>query len=121
MIRLTPKSPSKGLKKTPLKHRSKKMQKQRRQEDKLSLKLAELSGNRCEICKLPPDFRGLHKHEIVRRGQQGNELDPLNTLLICLRDTCHNHRKYPKTGTPLSIEEQLELAKKLHASIVLTK
>jgi len=117
MIRLEPKIKSKGLKKTPLKHMSKKMQKQRREEYKLSLKLAELSGNRCEICGKPPDFRGIHKHEIIRRGQQGDELDPLNTLLICLRETCHNHVKYPKTGTPLSIEEQLALAKKLHENM----
>ena len=117
MIRLEPKIKSKGLKKTPLKHMSKKMQKQRREEYKLSLKLAELSGNRCEICGKPPDFRGIHKHEIIRRGQQGDELDPLNTLLICLRETCHNHVKYPKTGTPLSIEEQSALAKKLHENM----
>jgi len=144
MIRLTPKSPSKGLKRTPLKRKpfkrklpktktakpkilkewarksalksmSRKMVKQKRQENKLSLKLAELSGNRCEICGKPADFRGLHKHEIIRRGQQGNELDPLNTLLLGM--CCHDHRKYPKSGTPLSIEEQQALAKKLHENI----
>ena len=91
------------------------MQKQRREEDKLSLKMAELSGNRCEICGKPPDFRGLHKHEIIRRGQQGDETDPMNCLLLCM--ICHDHRKYPKSGTPLSIEEQLALAKKLHENI----
>ena len=104
-----------GLWRTPLKSMSKKMVKQKRQENKLSLKLAELSGNRCEICGKPADFRGLHKHEIIRRGQQGNELDPLNTLLLGM--CCHDHRKYPKSGTPLSIEEQTTLAKKLHENI----
>jgi hypothetical protein len=34
----------------PLKPISKNMIKQRKEENKLSLKLAELSGNRCEIC-----------------------------------------------------------------------
>jgi hypothetical protein len=86
MIRIEPKEPYKGLKRTPMKQKppkvswltknppklrktaktktpkvswlsrkplksmSKKMQKQRREEDKLSLRLAELSGNHCEIC-----------------------------------------------------------------------
>ena len=94
---------------------SKNMIKQRREENKLSLKLAELSGNRCEICG-KNDFRGIHKHEIIRRGQQGNELDKNNCLMLCL--TCHNHVKYPKSGTPLSIEEQLALAKKLHGCLL---
>jgi hypothetical protein len=91
------------------------MAKQKRQEDKLSLKLAELSGNCCEICgKYKPIF-GLHKHEIVRRGQQGDELDPLNCLL--LGNCCHDHVKYPVSGTPLTIEHQLDLAKRLHSCL----
>ena len=105
----------KGLWRKPLKPMSKKMIKQRKAETELSLKLAELSGNRCEICNLPADFRGLHKHEIIKRSQQGDELDPLNTLLCCGR--CHDHRKYPTWGTPLSIDEQLKLAKKLHENM----
>jgi hypothetical protein len=139
MIRLEPKVKSKGLKKTPLKRKpfkrkppnkitpnalrkktyrglksmSKKMQKQRREENKLSLKLAELSGNRCEICG---NTYNLHKHEIIKRSHQGNETDPMNCLLLCL--TCHDHRKYPKSGTPLSIEEQLALAKRLHSNLI---
>lgn len=104
------------MKRIPLKCVSKKMAQQKRQEDKLSMKLAELSGNRCEICGKPPNFAGLHKHEIIRRGQQGDELNPLNCLL--LGNCCHDHRKYPKTGTPLSIEEQLELAKRLHSCLL---
>lgn len=116
MIRLTPKEKSKGLKKSPLRKVSKKMVKQKKQENELSLKLAELSGNCCEICKLRADFRGLHKHEIISRGQQGNEVDPMNCLLLCLN--CHDHRKFPKSGTPLSVDEQLELAKNLHRSLL---
>jgi hypothetical protein len=115
MIRLEPKEKSKGLKRTPLKHMSKKMIKQRKSEDKLSLKLAELSGNCCEICKVFKPVFGLHKHEIIKRSHQGNEVDPMNCLLLC--NSCHNHRKYPKSGTPLSIEEQQALAKKLHENI----
>jgi hypothetical protein len=80
------------------------------------LKLAELSGNTCEICGKSPNFAGLHKHEIIRRGQQGDELAPVNCLLLC--GICHNHVKYPKTGTPLSIEEQQELAKILHSCLL---
>jgi len=100
------------MKRTPIKRMSKKMAVQRRQEDKLSLQLAELSGNTCNICNRPADFRGLHKHEIIKRSHQGDEISPTNCLILCLR--CHDHVKYPKSGTPLSIEEQLELAKKLH-------
>jgi hypothetical protein len=110
VIRTPPK-----LRKSFLKPMSKKMQIQRRQEDKLSLKLAELSGNCCEICGIHLPILGLHKHEIITRGRQGNELDPLNCLLLCL--TCHDHRKYPVSGTPLSINEQLKLAAKLHANM----
>ena len=133
MIRLEPKVKSKGIKRTPLKRKppkvyvrkplvmrerkplkpiSKKMQIQRRQEDKLSLKLAELSGNRCEICG---KTYNLHKHEIIKRSHQGDECDPLNCLLLCMN--CHDHRKYPTWGTPLSIDEQLKLAAKLHENI----
>jgi hypothetical protein len=142
MIRLEPKVKSTGLKRTPLKRKlpkvrtakprilrsrelpnppkkrsglkpmSKKMQIQRRQEDKLSLKLAELSENRCEICG---KTYNLHKHEIIKRSHQGDECDPLNCLLLCMN--CHDHRKYPTWGTPLSIDEQLKLAAKLHENI----
>ena len=102
----------KGLWRKPLKPMSKKMIKQRKAETELSLKLAELSGNRCEICG---ETYNLHKHEIIKRSHQGNETDPLNCLLLCMN--CHDHRKYPKSGTPLSIEEQQALAKKLHENI----
>ena len=146
MIRLEPKQPSKGLKRTPMKRKppktriiktrnlitekpvkiktetskippkrkplkpmSTKMVKQRKAENELSLKLAELSGNRCEICG---KTYNLHKHEIIKRSHQGDECDPMNCLLLCLN--CHDHRKYPKSGTPLSVDEQLKLAAKLH-------
>ena len=105
------------LRKTALKSMSKNMIKQRREENKLSLKLAELSGNRCEICGVYKPPMGLRKHEIIKRSHQGDEIDPLNCLLLCTGG-CHNHVKYPKSGTPLSIEEQLVLAKKLHENIL---
>jgi len=116
VIRQSPKEPYKGLKRTLIRKVSKKMVKQHREENNLSIKLAELSGNCCEICGQYKPLHGLHKHEIIRRGQQGDELDPLNTLL--LGGCCHNHRKYPKTGTPLTIEEQQKLAFSLHHNIV---
>jgi hypothetical protein len=31
---------------------------------------------------------------------------------------CHDHVKYPKTGTPLNIDEQKELAKRLHSCLL---
>ena len=105
----------KGLWRKPLKPMSKKMIKQRKAETELSLKLAELSGNRCEVCGVFKPPLGLHKHEIITRGRLGNELDKNNCLLLC--NFCHNHRKYPKSGTPLSIDEQLALAKKLHENM----
>lgn len=104
------------MKRTPLKRVSKKMRAQKLLENKLSAQLAELSGNTCEICNRSADFRGCHKHEIIKRSHQGSETDPLNCLWLCLN--CHDHRKYPKSGTPLSIEEQLELAKKLHSCLL---
>ena len=135
MIRLTPKLKSTGLKRTPLKRKppkvswltknppklrktalkpmSKKMIKQRKAENELSLKLAELSGNRCEICG---KTYNLHKHEIIKRSHQGDETDPLNCLLLCTGG-CHNHVKFPISGTPLSIDEQLALANKLHENL----
>ena len=105
----------KGLWRKPLKPMSKKMIKQRKAETELSLKLAELSGNCCEICGKHLPILGLHKHEIIKRSHQGDETLATNCLLLCL--TCHDHRKYPKSGTPLSIEEQTTLAKKLHENI----
>ena len=105
------------MKRTPLKRVSKEMVKQRRGEKKLSLKLAELSGNCCELCGKSWNMFGLHKHEIIKRSQLGNELDPLNCLL--LGGCCHDHVKYPISGTPLSIDEQLELARRLHEGIVI--
>ncbi len=105
------------MKRSPIRKVSNKMAQQKRQENKLSLQLAELSGNRCEICGGNGYPFGLHKHEIIKRSQLGDEIDPLNCLLLCLNE-CHDHRKYPKSGTPLSILEQLELAKSLHGNLV---
>ena len=120
----TPKRPSdltnppkvSWLAKVPLRRVSKKMAHQKYQERKLEQRLLELCGNRCEICGQRGIF-GLAKHEIITRGRQGDELDPLNCLILCTRG-CHNHVKYPKTGTPLSIEEQMELAKRLHSCLL---
>lgn len=111
-----PRKPSQSVKaRKPMNMVSPKMAVQRRGEKKLEQKLMELCQNRCEICNQSADFRGLHKHEIIRRGQQGNELEPTNCLILCLR--CHDHRKYPLTGTPLSVINQQDLANRLHASV----
>lgn len=82
---------------------------QRRKEVELTQSLLELCGGLCEVCANRPDFRGLAKHEIIFRGRGGDPTDPLNCLMAC--GLCHNHAKYPLTGTPLSTEEQLEIAR----------
>ena len=115
-VEYPPRKPSQSVKaRKPMKQVSSKMAVQKRGEKKLEQKLLELCHNRCEICNQPADFRGLHKHEIIRRGQQGNELEPTNCLILCLR--CHDHKKYPLTGTPLSIINQQDLANRLHSGV----
>jgi hypothetical protein len=103
------------MKRSPINKVSKKMAHQKVQERKLTAQLVELSYGRCEICHQKGIF-GLAKHEIIKRSHQGDECDPLNTLLLC--GNCHNHAKYPKSGTPLSIEEQQSLAKLLHSCLI---
>jgi len=93
---------------TPIRAVSPKRATQRRKEVELTQKLLELCGGICEVCSNPPDFRGLAKHEIIFRGRGGDPTDPLNCLMAC--GLCHDHRKYPMTGTPLSTEEQLRIA-----------
>jgi len=96
------------LKHTPIRKVSKKMAEQKRQEAKLTQELLYKCGGVCEICN-QWSFYGLSKHEIIFRGRGGNPCDPLNCLMLCRN--CHNHVKYPMTGTPLSTAEQLEIAK----------
>lgn len=73
---------------TPIKRISKKMQKQKVQEAKLTQELLEKSNGVCALCGKAPDFRGLAKHEVVHRSQGGSAIDPNNTILICGR--CHS-------------------------------
>ncbi len=88
---------------------SKKMAAQKGVEDKLTQWLLKVTEGICEICRHGPGNFGLSKHEIIFRGRGGDPTDPLNCLLLC--QTCHNHVKYPVTGTPLSTDEQLEIAR----------
>jgi len=83
------------------------MAEQKRQEAKLTQELLYKCGGVCEICN--SSSFGLSKHEIIFRGRQGDATDPLNCLILCRY--CHNHVGYPMTGTPLSTERQLEIAK----------
>lgn len=85
------------------------MAKQKRKESMLTQELLESSEGVCEICGGVGCF-GLGKHEIKFRGRLGDATDPLNTLLLC--QGCHSHEKYPATGTPLTTDEQLEIARK---------
>lgn len=95
------------MKQTAIRKVSKSMAAQKRQESQLTQRLLERCQGLCEICG---QHGGLVKHEIIFRGRQGDPLDPLNVLMIC-PIKCHNHIKYPKTGTPLTTEEQLEIAR----------
>lgn len=89
---------------------SKKMAVQKREEDKLTQWLLDVTEGVCEICNRGPGNFGLAKHEIIFRGRGGDATDPLNVLL--LGQCCHNHVKYPETGGPISTDEQLEIAKR---------
>ena len=88
---------------------SKKMAVQKVVEDKLTQWLLEVTDGTCEICHHGPGNFGLSKHGIIFRGRGGDATDPLNVLMLCQH--CHNHVKYPVTGTSLSTNEQLEIAK----------
>ena len=67
---------------------SRRMAKQRKQERELSLTLLVRGGGRCQRCGQLPDWRGLSKHEKVKRSQGGDPLDPNNCELLCGR--CHS-------------------------------
>ncbi len=97
------------MKQTPIRAVSKKMAAQKREEDKLTKWLLGVTEGVCEICRQGPGNFGLGKHEIIFRGRGGDATDPLNVLL--LGQCCHNHVKYPETGTPLSTKAQLEIAR----------
>ena len=97
------------MKKTSLRKFSKKMAQQKRREADLIQELLVLCEGLCECCGNAPDWRGLSKHEPISRARGGSAVDPLNALMCC--GDCHNHRKYPLTGTPLSTERQLEIAR----------
>ncbi len=97
------------MKQTQIKSVSKKRAAGKRLEVKLTQRLLDHTGGICEICDKPPGYFGLAKHEILFRSRGGDPNDPLNTLLLC--GDCHNHTQYPKTGTPISTEAQIEIAR----------
>ena len=68
---------------------SRRMDKQRREETMLARQLVVgRAQGLCEICRQPPDWRGLSKHEKVKRSQGGDPLDPENCVMLCGR--CHS-------------------------------
>ena len=67
---------------------SARMAKQRREERELAVDLVRKSGGRCNSCGELPDWRGLSKHEKVKRSQGGDPLDPQNCEMLCGR--CHS-------------------------------
>ena len=67
---------------------STRMAKQRRKERELAEVLVNESQGRCKSCGQPPDWRGLSKHEKVKRSQGGDPLDPENCVMLCGR--CHS-------------------------------
>ena len=64
------------------------MAKQQRKERELAEDLVNKSGGRCTSCGETPDWRGLSKHEKVKRSQGGDPLDPDNCQMLCGR--CHS-------------------------------
>ncbi len=97
------------MKQTPIASVSKTKARQKRVEVELTQDLLEQCNGLCEVCGQAPDWRGLAKHEIRFRSRGGDPTDPLNCIMAC--GMCHDHRNYPSSGTPLSIEEQLNIAR----------
>lgn len=52
--------------------------------------LKRRAGGLCEICKRPPDFRGLSPHHIKPRSLGGSD-DMDNLILVCGRDHSKKH------------------------------
>ncbi len=97
------------MKQVPIASVSRAKARQKRVEVELIQDLLEQCNGLCEVCRHGPDWRGLAKHEIRFRSRGGDPTDPLNCIMAC--GICHDHRKYPVTGTPLTTEEQLEIAR----------
>ena len=76
------------MKRSRLKPVSEKMRQQLVEERKFKQELLVRCKGKCEICFKLPDWRGLSKHEIIKRSHGGNPLDPLNCLLLCGK--CHS-------------------------------
>ena len=76
------------MNKVSMKRVSAKASRRRRQERLLSMGLLVRAGGRCEICGEWPDWRGLSKHEKIKRSQGGDPLDPENCEMLCGR--CHS-------------------------------
>ncbi len=97
------------MKQTEIRQVSNKMARQKRLEVELTQDLLEQCDGLCEVCRQGPDWRGLAKHEVRFRSRGGDPTDPLNCIMAC--GICHDHRKYPSSGTPLTAEEQFEIAR----------
>ena len=76
------------MKRVPIKRYSLKATRRRTQERLLSMGLVLRAGGRCESCGEWPDWRGLSKHEKIKRSQGGDPLDPTNCEMLCGR--CHS-------------------------------
>ena len=67
---------------------SKKRAKVLRKERKLTQELLIRCGGLCEMCGNLPDFRGLSKHEKIKRSQGGDPTNRDNCLMLCGK--CHS-------------------------------
>lgn len=76
------------MKKSYIRKRSKKMERQLYRERKLRDELMNRCKGYCEICGNWPDWRGLAKHEKKKRSQGGDPLDPENCVMVCGK--CHS-------------------------------
>ena len=64
---------------------------------------------KCEICGLPPDWRGLSGAHIERRDRYGKN-DTIENLLICCGH-CHDHTLYRPGGLICGKEKAKEIVR----------
>lgn len=64
------------------------MARQKRLERALADRLGARCQGYCEDCGRRPDWRGLSKHEKLKRSQGGDPLDEANCIMLC--GPCHS-------------------------------
>lgn len=67
-------------------------------EKKLTNELMKRCGGLCEICGNLPDWRGLAKHERIKRSQGGDPTERNNCLMVCGKCHARCHGIKEKSG-----------------------